>query len=325
MTLANSEALQVRFDCGHLADLGGHDREVVAAIGGYLAVGGAEELRRPGRRPLHVGHRLAALVEAAADHHQPVHQLGPLDRHQHRDERAVAVADQIGRPADDGVEEGDRVVGHELVGDRRRRRRGCARGPAARVCRRGTARPAARGWARTTARRRGRRAAGPGDHRRRARRTRCSRRRSARTAPSAALRGSGEVPIRPPERGVLEVRAHGSGGVVADTAPDRTCSESGRDDGVAVGVRGARRRVVEHQAGENGHVDVADVRRDIDRDLDVHAGQVHVDQAFLGRVAAVDRGDPGVAVARGVTGCGVVDQRLGQDGDVHVADRSRPR
>ena len=110
--------LEVRLLRGHLADLGRHHLEVVDAVGRHLAVGRAEELEDLVDVPLHVRHRLAALVEAAADHHQPLHQLGPLHRDQHRHERPVAVPDQVGGLADDGVEEGDRVVGHQLVGDR---------------------------------------------------------------------------------------------------------------------------------------------------------------------------------------------------------------
>jgi hypothetical protein len=47
-----------------------------------------------------------------------VNELWTLDRHQHCDKRPVAVADQVRWLADHGLQEGDGVVGHELVGDR---------------------------------------------------------------------------------------------------------------------------------------------------------------------------------------------------------------
>jgi hypothetical protein len=57
------------------------------------------------------------VVEDTGAEDQPADQVGSLQRGQQRHGRPVAVAQQVGRAADDLLEEGDRVLRHELIGD----------------------------------------------------------------------------------------------------------------------------------------------------------------------------------------------------------------
>ena len=58
------------------------------------------------------------VVEDPGGEHEPADQVGTGQRGQQRHRRPVAVADQVGRPADNLLDVGDRVLGHLLVGDR---------------------------------------------------------------------------------------------------------------------------------------------------------------------------------------------------------------
>jgi hypothetical protein len=57
-------------------------------------------------------------VKDAADEDRAAGKVGPAQRNQQRHVRAGAAADQVGRSADDSLEERDRVRRHQLIGDR---------------------------------------------------------------------------------------------------------------------------------------------------------------------------------------------------------------
>jgi hypothetical protein len=59
------------------------------------------------------GHE-AVPVEASAHEHRQVGQIGTVHGDQHRHDRPVAVADQVRRGPDHRVEEGNRVLGHQV-------------------------------------------------------------------------------------------------------------------------------------------------------------------------------------------------------------------
>ena len=101
----------------HPVQLGGQGGEGVGAVGGDRAVvldeeGGGLLVQVDGAR------RPAVVVEDPGGEHQPADQVGTGQRDQQGHRHPVAVADQVGRPADDLFQEGDRVLGHQLVGER---------------------------------------------------------------------------------------------------------------------------------------------------------------------------------------------------------------
>lgn len=53
-------------------------------------------------------------MELAADHHHPTHQVRAAERDVHRRRGPVAEADEVGGPADDLLQERDRVGGDHL-------------------------------------------------------------------------------------------------------------------------------------------------------------------------------------------------------------------
>ena len=57
------------------------------------------------------------MVENAGAEDEPAHEVGALERDQESDGRAVRVPEQGGGSADDPFEEGDRVLGHDVIGD----------------------------------------------------------------------------------------------------------------------------------------------------------------------------------------------------------------
>jgi hypothetical protein len=57
------------------------------------------------------------VVEDPRRQDQPPDEVRPSQRREQRDRRAVAVPDQVGRAADDLLEEGHGVPGHEVVAD----------------------------------------------------------------------------------------------------------------------------------------------------------------------------------------------------------------
>lgn len=59
----------------------------------------------------------AIAVEYSGGEDETAHQVGAAKRDGQRQDGAVAAAEQVHGPADDRVDEGDRVVGHELKGD----------------------------------------------------------------------------------------------------------------------------------------------------------------------------------------------------------------
>ncbi len=98
-------------------------------------------------RRIHAGQHLldadgqAGDVVVRADDDQPAHEVGTLDRDEQADDAAVAPADEVGGPADDALEEGDRVVGHVLVVQRPVHVRRVAVAPPLRSRTRGSAPP----------------------------------------------------------------------------------------------------------------------------------------------------------------------------------------
>ncbi len=91
---------------GRTPDVPGPVRADRAVVFGEEGGGFLVQLDRAGRPP--------AVVEHPGGEHQPADQIGPLER----DRRSVAVAEQVRGPTDDLVEEGDGVLGHQVVGDR---------------------------------------------------------------------------------------------------------------------------------------------------------------------------------------------------------------
>src|SRR5947209_2316954 len=59
----------------------------------------------------------AIAVEYPGGEDETAHQVGAAKRDGQRKDGAVAAAEQVHGPADDRVDEGDRVLGHELKGD----------------------------------------------------------------------------------------------------------------------------------------------------------------------------------------------------------------
>ena len=57
-------------------------------------------------------------MKDAGGQDQAADEVGAPQRRHQRHDRAVAGADEVGGPADDPLDEGDRVRGHQLVGDR---------------------------------------------------------------------------------------------------------------------------------------------------------------------------------------------------------------
>jgi hypothetical protein len=101
----------------HPVQLGGKHGEVLGSVGGDRTVVVGEEgggllvqVDRAGSP--------AVVVEDPGGQHQPAYQVRTPQRGQQRHRRPVAVTDQVRRPADDLLEEGDRVLRHLLVGDR---------------------------------------------------------------------------------------------------------------------------------------------------------------------------------------------------------------
>jgi hypothetical protein len=58
------------------------------------------------------------VVEDAGDEHQATHQIGALQRNEQRHNGSVTAADQMSVPADDGSQERDRVLYHQVERDR---------------------------------------------------------------------------------------------------------------------------------------------------------------------------------------------------------------
>jgi hypothetical protein len=99
----------------HPVQLGLHDRAVLGAVGGD----GAPVVGEEGDRLVVEIDRAGgpAVVEDAGAEDQLADEVGSLQRGQQRHGCPVAVAQQGGQAADDLLEEGDGVLGHELVGD----------------------------------------------------------------------------------------------------------------------------------------------------------------------------------------------------------------
>jgi hypothetical protein len=91
-----------------------HHAKVLFVIGGDLAIGRGKRLDRRVNVELARAGDQAVAVEAAADQHEPSHQLRSAQRDQQRDEGAVAVAGHVRRVADHALDEGDRVVRHRV-------------------------------------------------------------------------------------------------------------------------------------------------------------------------------------------------------------------
>jgi AraC-like DNA-binding protein len=101
----------------HAVEVGLDDMEVLAALRGD----GAPVVEEEGLHlvvELDGARRPAAMVEHSGAEDETPHELGSLERHQKGDGRAVRVPEQVRGSADDLLEEGDRLVGHDVVGDR---------------------------------------------------------------------------------------------------------------------------------------------------------------------------------------------------------------
>src|SRR5215469_133594 len=98
----------------HRRQLGDDHLVVVGSVGRDLAVALPEEVRRLAvEDPV-----LPALtLEYPGGEDETAHQVGAAMRDGQREGGAVAAAEQVHGPADDGFYEGDRVLCHELKGD----------------------------------------------------------------------------------------------------------------------------------------------------------------------------------------------------------------
>jgi hypothetical protein len=90
------------------------DLEVILAVRRDLAVGGGEIWQRRIRVLGRLLGYQAVAVKASTDHHQASDQVRSPDGRQKSGEGSVAVTDQVGRTADDFLEQGDGVVDHRL-------------------------------------------------------------------------------------------------------------------------------------------------------------------------------------------------------------------